>query len=83
MKQLAPEFRALITIFRSTGPVISTRRSVRSGGGSGTRHSLRRTFSVSGRNVGEFAAIKSRLTFVARCQQLAALGDEAALQVEQ
>ena len=32
MNTLAPEFSALMIIFRSTGPVISTRRSARSGG---------------------------------------------------
>ena len=32
MKTRAPELSALITIFRSVGPVISTRRSCRSGG---------------------------------------------------
>ncbi len=40
MKTLAPELRALIIIFRSTGPVISTRRSRRGPGASGTSHSL-------------------------------------------
>ena len=38
MKTLAPELSALITIFRSVGPVISTRRSWRSGGASATCH---------------------------------------------
>src|SRR3989442_10135669 len=32
MNTLAPELRALMTILRSTGPVISTLRSCRSGG---------------------------------------------------
>ena len=32
MKTFAPELSALITIFRSTGPVISTRRSTMSAG---------------------------------------------------
>ena len=32
MKTLAPELSALMTIFASAGPVISTRRSSRSGG---------------------------------------------------
>ena len=36
MKTLAPELRALIIIFRSTGPVISTRRSASGLGASGT-----------------------------------------------
>ena len=34
---LAPEFRALMVIFLSTGPVISTRRSSRPGAGGATR----------------------------------------------
>src|ERR1700687_1264529 len=51
MKTLAPELRALIIIFRSTGPVISTQRFCRSSGVGATRQSPRRTFSVSGRQV--------------------------------
>src|SRR4051794_12744517 len=38
MNTFAPEFRALIIIFRSTGPVISTRRSSRPGASGATRH---------------------------------------------
>ena len=38
MNTRAPELSALITILRSVGPVISTRRSCRSGGASATRH---------------------------------------------
>src|SRR5262249_55869333 len=36
----APELSALIVIFRSVGPVISTRRSTRPGAGAGTRQRL-------------------------------------------
>ncbi len=36
---LAPEFSALMVIFRSVGPVISTRRSTRPGAGAATRQS--------------------------------------------
>jgi hypothetical protein len=36
MNTLAPELSALMIIFRSVGPVISTRRSARSGGGGAT-----------------------------------------------
>ena len=54
MNMLAPEFSALITIFRSTGPVISTRRSVRSAGIGATVHSAARTLSVSGRKSGNW-----------------------------
>ncbi len=35
----APELSALMVIFRSVGPVISTRRSTRPGAGAGTRQS--------------------------------------------
>ena len=43
----APEFSALITIFRSTGPVISTRRSVKSAGIAPTCQSPARIAAVS------------------------------------
>ena len=48
----APELRALMTIFRSTGPVISTRRSCSAAGTGSTRQSPSRTASVSGRKSG-------------------------------
>jgi len=51
-KTLAPELRALMTIFRSTGPVISTRRSSSPGGIGATFHSRVRISSVSGRKSG-------------------------------
>ena len=41
MKTRAPEFRALIIIFGSAGPVISTRRSSQSAGAGGTVQSGR------------------------------------------
>ena len=50
MKTLAPEFKALMIILRSTGPVISTRRSCRSVGIGATVHSELRTATVSARN---------------------------------
>ena len=56
MKQRAPELSALMTILRSTGPVISTRRSCRSAGTGATRHSLSRTSRVSGRKSGSSPA---------------------------
>ena len=49
MKTFAPELSALITILRSTGPVISVRRSCKIGGMGATRQSLWRTEAVSGR----------------------------------
>ena len=45
----APELRALIAIFGSVGPVISTRRSRRSAGAGATVQSDSRTSAVSGR----------------------------------
>src|SRR5262245_18087297 len=52
MKTFAPELSALITIFRSTGPVISTRRSAISSGNGATAHSPSRTGAVSARKSG-------------------------------
>src|SRR5438046_2692340 len=49
MKPVAPLFRALITILRSTGPVISTQRCSRSAGGGATRQSPWRISRVSAR----------------------------------
>ncbi len=56
MNIFAPELRALITIFRSTGPVISTRRSCSSAGTGATRQSPSRTSRVSGRKSGSSPA---------------------------
>jgi hypothetical protein len=50
MNTCAPEFSALMIILRSTGPVISTRRSSRSAGSGATFQSPSRTLAVSGRN---------------------------------
>src|SRR4051812_9686149 len=49
MNPSAPELSALITIFASVGPVISTRRRRRSGGGGATCHSPSRISRVSAR----------------------------------
>jgi hypothetical protein len=60
MKTFAPELSALMIIFRSTGPVISTRRSWRSAGVGATCQSPSRTSAVSGRKSGSSpAAIRS------------------------
>ena len=59
MKTRAPEFSALIIILRSTGPVISQRRSCRSAGAAATRQSLSRTCAVSGRKPGSSPASRS------------------------
>src|SRR5207302_883891 len=68
MKTCAPEFSALIIILRSTGPVISTRRSRRSAGASGTRQSDSRTLRVSGRKSGSSPA-RSRCQRSARAAE--------------
>src|SRR3954454_20014533 len=80
MKQDAPEFRALTTIMRSTGPVISTRRSWRAAGigaafplGVADRRGI-------GEEVGQFARVEARLALGAERQQAGALGPEAPLQ---
>ena len=52
MKTLAPELSALIIIFRSTGPVISTRRSFRSAGAGATVQLRSRICRVSARKSG-------------------------------
>ena len=49
MNTRAPELSALIIIFGSAGPVISTRRSSRSAGAGATDQSAARTSAVSGR----------------------------------
>ena len=59
MKVEAPELRALITILRSVGPVISTRRSRMSLGWSATFQSASRTDFVAGRKSGILPASKS------------------------
>ena len=56
MKTLAPEFSALMTILRSTGPVISTRRSSRSPAGGAIFQSASRTAAVSVRKSGRSPA---------------------------
>ena len=49
MNPRAPEFSALMTILRSTGPVISTRRSCRGAGAAATCQSPSRMSRVSAR----------------------------------
>jgi hypothetical protein len=56
MNTLAPQLSALMTILRSVGPVISTRRSCRSRGTGPTVHSVSRTDFVSGRKSGRAPA---------------------------
>ena len=56
MNTFAPELSALIIIFGSAGPVISTRRSSRSAGAGATVHSDSRTSAVPGRKSGSTPA---------------------------
>ena len=71
MNTLAPELSALITILRSTGPVISTRRSSRSRGIGATVQLLVRISAVSGRKSGKDAGIDFRLFLDTRGETLA------------
>ena len=56
MKTFAPELSALMIILRSTGPVISTRRSCRSAGVGAIVQSLWRMLAVSGKKSGRSPA---------------------------
>ena len=56
MNTLAPELSALMIVFRSVGPVISTRRSWRPAGMGATVHSLARISSVEERKFGRSSA---------------------------
>ena len=58
MKVLAPEFSALITIFLSTGPVISTLLSNKSSGSGAHTQSEVLIFFVSSGKEGKFPASK-------------------------
>ena len=81
MKTLAPEFSALTIILRSTGPVISTRRSRRSAGIGATRQSPSRMAACLGQEVGRLAGVEQLLALDARGEQLAAALVEASVQV--
>ena len=81
MKTLAPEFSALMIILRSTGPVISTRRSRMSCGSGATVQSLSRIFARLGQEIGLLPGVQPRLALDPGCQQLLAARIEAALQV--
>ena len=83
MKQDAPEFSALTTILRSTGPVISTRRSWRSAGIGATFHSRVADRRGLGEEVGQLAGVEARLALGAEPQQAGALGPEAPLEVDE
>ncbi len=69
MKTFAPELSALMIIFRSTGPVISTRRFCRSRGMGATPQSLSRISRVSGRKLGIAPSSSSACRWRRRTQQ--------------
>ncbi len=72
-----------MTILRSTGPVISTRRSSRSLGTGAMRQSAARTAAVPGRKSGSSPASQAPLALRARLQQLQAPRIEAPVQARQ
>ena len=80
MKTFAPELSALMIIFRSTGPVISTRRSCRSAGIGGDRPGAAADSGGLGQEVGLPAGVETRLDLAAPLEQGAAAAAEAALE---
>ncbi len=83
MNTFAPEFRALMIILRSTGPVISTRRSSRSSGIGATRQSPARMSAVSARKSGVSPASKRCLPDVTCGEEFETPRVEAAVQLGQ
>ena len=83
MKQLAPELSALITIFGSTGPVISTRRSSSAAGSGGDPPVAVADRGGVGAEVGQPAGVEERLALAAGGQPGLAVGFEAAVQLGQ
>ena len=80
MKTLAPELSALITIFASTGPVISTRRSWRSAGAGRHAPVARANGRGLRKEVGQLARAQALGALVAAREQLLALSAELALE---
>ena len=72
MKTLAPELSALMIILRSTGPVISTRRSSRSAGMGATVHSLLADGCGLGQKIGQCAGVDLLLADLAARQKFLA-----------
>src|SRR5436309_2627825 len=68
MKTSAPELSALMTILRSVGPVISTRRRSRSFGSGPILQSPSRIFFVSAGNAGSSPASRRSCTSTRRCK---------------
>ena len=82
MKTLAPELSALTIILRSTGPVISTRRSSRSAGIGATRQSaIVADHLGAGPEIRQFAGVIALLLLGARREKTLAPGLELAMQV--
>jgi hypothetical protein len=77
----APELSALMIIFRSTGPVISTRRSCKSRGTRAIFQSDLRIFWVSGKKIRQSAAVDFRLNGFAALQELFSSGFEFSGQI--
>ena len=81
MNTLAPELSALMIILRSTGPVISTRRSAMSAGtGAHSPVALRGSPRVSGRKSGSLPASSSAWRAARRASRLVTPVAERALQ---
>ena len=83
MKTFAPELRPLITILRSTGPVISTRRSAISSGNGATRQSDSRIDARLREEVRQLARAQPFQPLRAQREQLATPWAELALEVGQ
>ena len=82
MNTLAPELSALITILRSTGPVISTRRSARSAGRRCDLPVAVADVGGLGQEVGHLAGVDPCAAAPARAaSKFLAAGVEAAVQV--
>ena len=81
MKTRAPELRALIIIFGSAGPVISTRRSSRSAGAGATVQSVVADVARRDEEVGPDAGVELRLALLAALEELEPARAEPALEV--
>ena len=80
MKTFAPELSALMIILRSTGPVISTRRSSRSAGSGATVHVGFADGGGFGEEVGALAGVEAKLAGFARGEEFLAARVELALE---
>ena len=80
MNTLAPELSALMIILRSTGPVISTRRSSMSAGTGAQVQCASRIARVSAQEIGALAGVELALPRAAAREQLRAPAAEGALQ---